>query len=241
MASQLLSQEEKDHIDDVFRHLDTSCDGQLDRGDLKRGYKEYFNTEPTDTEVDNLFDEVNFSGSGAIEYSEFAIAILMAKDKVDDTKLKAAFNIFDEEGKGYISSDDIKRVLNLGDDQDDYLRKKILRQVNAEDTGRIDFGDFKRIMRSNKSLKKKKKLPIKRSPRRAVVSSQLSALDFKEFQNASAILECNLLMDASELSNASGHTIGLSHYGQQRRPNLQDLSENDDEDQSSERDVFSSR
>ena len=84
MASQLLTQEEKDHIDDVFRHLDTSCDGQLDRDDLRRGYKEYFDTELPDKEVDKLMKQVNFSGSGAIEYSEFAIAILMSQDKVDE-------------------------------------------------------------------------------------------------------------------------------------------------------------
>jgi Ca2+-binding EF-hand superfamily protein len=237
MASQLLTQAEKDRIDVAFRLLDTSCDGQLDRGDLKRGYREYFDREVTDEEVDSILEHVNFSDSGVIEYSEFAIAVLMGQNKVDDDKLKAAFNLFDEDGKGHISAEDIKRALKLGDDQEKYLRKKILRQVDAEETGRIDFDEFKEIMHSTAAMattkkKKKKRVSLKRSPRRAFVTSGLAS----SLSNIK-VLHCTNLadgMDASELSNHS------NWYGpQERRPYTateecvleEDLSEYENEDQ----------
>jgi len=249
MASQLLSQEEKDEIDDIFRHLDTDHDGALDRDDLKRGYKQYFERELSDSELDNVVEQVNFSGSGKIEYSEFAIAILMAQDKVGETKLKAAFNVFDDDGKGHMSAEDIKRVLKLGDDQDDYLKKKILREVDAEKTEKIDFEQFTIIMHSTTSLrkrkKKKKKMPLKRNPRRGFVSA-LAGLEIKDFQDA-CVLD-TMDGDASELSN-SGRLP--SHGGHERRgvrsaaayaplaegSMLHDLSEYDDEDESSQKDA----
>lgn len=234
MASQLLTQEEKDQIDTVFRHLDTSCDGQIDRGDLKRGYREYFDTEVPEAELDNIFDQVNFSGSGVIEYSEFAIAILMAQNTVDNQKLKAAFRVFDEDAKGYISAEDIKRVLKLGDEQDGYLRTKILRQVDAEETGAIDFEEFKTIMHSTSSLqkkkkkKKKKRVSLKRSPRRSFVAT-FGGVDVTDLQLATVLDG----MDASELSMHSSR--GRSYRGADLA--LEDLCENEDEDLTSERET----
>jgi Ca2+-binding EF-hand superfamily protein len=190
MASQLLSQEEKDHsgIDNVFRSLDSSCDGQLDKDDLRRSYKEYFDVELSEKRIDTIFEQVNFSASGVIEYSEFAIAIMMSMNRMDENKLRAAFNVFDTDGKEYISADDIKRVLQLRDEQDGYLRKKIMRQVDPDETGKIDFEAFKRVMQSNSSLRRVKRRSIKRDPRR----QESPKVDLKEVLGAS-------LLDASFL------------------------------------------
>ena len=197
MASQLLSPEEKDHIDSVFRSLDTSCDGHLDKDDLRRSYKEFFDVELSETEIDRIFEQVNFSASGVIEYSEFAVAIMMAEKRMDDSKLGAAFKVFDCNGKGYISTDDIKRVLQLRDEQDSYLKKKILRQVDAEETGKIDFEAFKRVMLSNASMKREKRQSVKRSLRRSCAPSESPKIDVKEVLTAS-LLDVSVL-DSPEL------------------------------------------
>ena len=204
MASQLLNQEEKDEIDDVFRSLDINCNGQISKEDLARCYKEYFDMKLSEKEIDKVFAQVNFSGSGYIEYSEFTIAIMMSKGMVDDIKIQAAFKLFDQDGKGYISSDDIKRMLNLDDQHDDYLKKKILRQVDAEETGKIVLAQFKKIIQSDKSLvnrrnKLTKNVSLKRTPRRAQKDKQQAKVDLKEAMGAS-ILSSSFWDDSSVCS-----------------------------------------
>jgi len=223
MAAQLLSQEEKDEIDDVFRNLDLGCDGLLDEDELKRAYHEYFNVNISDEEVKRIFTEVNISGSGAISYSEFAIAVLMSQQMVDEDKLHSAFNLFDEDNKGHISSDDVKRVLMLGDEHDDYLKNKILRQVDAEDRGKIKYEDFQKIMLSSSPTEKKKKasvhnnlgasssVGISRTPRNASVLSSSGDIkvDLNELLGAS-------LMDSSDSNNTNFSS--MSHFSTKSVP-----------------------
>lgn len=264
MASQLLTQEEKDEIDEVFRSLDISCNGQLSKEDLIRCYKEYFDQKLSEKEADRLFEQVNFSGSGYIEYSEFTIAIMMSQNMVNEGKLHAAFKLFDMDGKGYISSDDIKRVLNLEDQHDEYLKKKILRQVDAEESGKIVFKDFKEIIESSKSTRKNKKggkaMALKRTKRtaHASVSPGLTIkVDAQEVLGAS-LLDASFWDDDSSvpdsfrrnLSGSSNYSAGPLGLRRQVTPkinvpgsgtneaNLEDLVEVDNEDHSSVGDLF---
>ena len=146
IASQFLKKHEKEEIDTVFRSLDHDCDGKLTREDVETSYKEFFGRTLSEEDIDSMFAQVNFSGSGAIEYSEFVVASLMEKNLVDDFKLMAAFKIFDKENKGYIDVDDLKEVLDLDDDMDGYILNVIVRQVDDNGDGKISFDEFKDMM-----------------------------------------------------------------------------------------------
>ena len=146
IASQFLKKHEKEEIDTVFRSLDHDCDGKLTREDVETSYKEFFGRSLSEEDIDSMFAQVNFSGSGAIEYSEFVVASLMEKNLVDDFKLMAAFKIFDKENKGYIDVDDLKEVLDLDDDMDGYILNVIVRQVDDNGDGKISFDEFKDMM-----------------------------------------------------------------------------------------------
>lgn len=146
IASQLLRKDEKEEIDSVFRSLDFDCDGKLTRDDVMQSYKEFFGEELSKNEIDLMFRQVNFSGSGAIEYSEFVASTVMEKNLVDEAKLMAAFKIFDRDDKGYISDADLKVVLALDDDMEDYILHKIIKQVDKNGDGKIQFNEFSDMM-----------------------------------------------------------------------------------------------
>lgn len=55
IASQLLSKQEKEQIDKVFRAMDLNGDGKLQKDEIKKGYAEFFGRNLTDQEVDELF------------------------------------------------------------------------------------------------------------------------------------------------------------------------------------------
>jgi len=162
ISSQLLMKDEKAIIDKAFRALDKSCQGTITKADLNSSFADLFSNgdEESDNDsassasgnlndnsnksraslVDNIFEQVNFSGSGAIQYSEFAIVTMLEKNMVDDAKLKTAFNFFDREGKGYISKDDLKEVLSLGSHAAGRIVKESATKGRKD---KITFDDFK--------------------------------------------------------------------------------------------------
>jgi hypothetical protein len=70
----------------------------------------------------------------------------MEKDLVDEAKLRAAFQIFDTKDKGYISNEDLRRVLALDESMNDYIMNKIILQVDANGDGQIQYDEFKDMM-----------------------------------------------------------------------------------------------
>jgi len=88
--------------------MDTNGDGKLDKGEIKNGYQEFFGKGLSDEEIDIMFDKVDVDGSGAIDYSEFVVASMNEKNLLSNNKLQSAFKMFDKDGGGSISTDEIR-------------------------------------------------------------------------------------------------------------------------------------
>lgn len=146
LSSQLLMREEREEIDKVFRVMDTDCSGTLTKDEVQTAFQEFFNKNLAGPEIDALFDKVNFSGSGEIEYSEFVCAALMEKDLLDEDRLLAAFNEFDLDGSGSISVDELKQVFSGFAAVDGDAIDAIIEQVDMNNDGEIDFNDFQTMM-----------------------------------------------------------------------------------------------
>lgn len=149
IASQLLSKQEKEQIDRVFRAMDLNGDGKLSKDEIKGGYAEYFGRSLNDTEIDEMFEKVDADCSGAIDYSEFVVATMNEKNLLSNNKLQSAFKMFDKDGGGSISIDEIKQVLSFGQNLDEAVVKKIIEQVDADGDGEISFDEFAQMMLKN--------------------------------------------------------------------------------------------
>jgi calcium-dependent protein kinase len=54
-----------------------------------------------------MFDKVDTDCSGEIDYSEFVVASMSSQNILSDNKLQAAFKMFDKDGGGTISIDEL--------------------------------------------------------------------------------------------------------------------------------------
>ena len=61
-----------------------------------------------------MFSAVDADGSGEIGYSEFLVASMSEKILLSNAKLTQAFKMFDKDGGGSISMDEIKEVISHG-------------------------------------------------------------------------------------------------------------------------------
>jgi len=103
----------------------------------------------SDDEIDQMFAKVDVDNSGAIDYSEFVVASMNEKNLLSNNKLQSAFKMFDKDGGGSISTDEIKQVLSFGQNLEESVVNDIIRQVDANGDGEISFDEFAEMMLKN--------------------------------------------------------------------------------------------
>lgn len=129
--------------------MDLNGDGKLSKDELKKGYLQYFGRSIDDQEIDEMFAKIDFDNSGSIDYSEFVVATMNEKNLMSSNKLQTAFKMFDKDGGGSISTDEIKHILSFGNQLDDAVVKSILKQVDENGDGEISFEEFAQMMNKN--------------------------------------------------------------------------------------------
>lgn len=148
IAGQLISKQEKDDLARVFKAFDTNGDGKLSMDEVKIGYKDYYGISMTDDEIERMFRSVDSDNSGFIDYSEFVVAAMNEKQLTSNDKLQAAFKMFDKDGSGVISADEIREVLGFGGNMDNDSIERIIKQVDENGDGEISFEEFVAMMKT---------------------------------------------------------------------------------------------
>jgi calcium-dependent protein kinase len=96
-----------------------------------------------------MFAKIDADCSGEIEYSEFVVASMNEKNLLNNSKLQTAFKMFDKDGGGSISIDEIKQVLSFGQNLDEEVISQIIKQVDANGDGEISYEEFAEMMLKN--------------------------------------------------------------------------------------------
>lgn len=84
-----------------------------------------------------MMKNVDIDGNGVIEYTEFVMATMNQKNVSSEDKLKAAFNMFDKDGSGTISPDEIREVLGFDSTISQEELNKIIEEVDENKDGEI--------------------------------------------------------------------------------------------------------
>jgi len=148
IASQLISKSEQERLAKIFKALDDNGDGKLSKIEILSGYEEHFGKHLDEDELDRLFDSVDIDKSGFIDYSEFIMATMNEKKNVSEDKLRSAFKIFDQDGNGTITHQEIKSVLGASSAISDEAVDEIIKQVDKNNDGEIQFEEFCELMKN---------------------------------------------------------------------------------------------
>merc|ERR1712039_186760 len=109
-----LNEDQIKALRDVFMQLDGNGDGKLTVNEMKEGIQKAGLKEiPPD--LQQIMEDVDSDGSGVIDYTEFLAATLDKKVYLKEDVCWSAFRVFDRNGDGKISPDELKAV--LGDDE----------------------------------------------------------------------------------------------------------------------------
>ena len=90
-----------------------------------------------------LFRAIDTDNSGSISFSEYLVAAMTEKDLTSGVKLQAAFRMFDRDGSGLVSAEELGTILSGGSSEFD----EMVRQYDVNGDGEISFEEFTTMMK----------------------------------------------------------------------------------------------
>ncbi|KAF6156899.1 hypothetical protein GIB67_000439 [Kingdonia uniflora] len=137
-----------EEVERVFNHFDSNRDGKISSTELKNVLLA-LGSSASPEEVQKMMDEIDTDGDGFIdlkEFSEFHTSECNTSDELRD-----AFEMYDKDKNGLISSNELHLVLrSLGENCSVLDCVKMIESVDCDGDGCVNFDEFKMMMSSNK-------------------------------------------------------------------------------------------
>jgi len=132
---------------ETFTALDSNGDGLLTLAELKNGLEKVgFKEENSDLKC--MLEGMDTDGSGVIDYTEFLAAALDKRHHVNEQVCWTAFQVFDLNGDGGISVEELRKVLDSDgvEEASGGSMEEVLKDVDKNGDGIIDFHEFMAMM-----------------------------------------------------------------------------------------------
>jgi len=146
----MLSAAQLEEFQEAFDMFDKDGGGSIDAGELKELLASV-GEWPTDDEIAYMVNAVDVDNTGDIDFAEFAA--LMAhkmKNESTDEVIAAAFQTFDHNGDGKISTNEMRSILvNLGEPVSGNDVEQVIAAVDTDGDGSIDYREFAAVILGN--------------------------------------------------------------------------------------------
>ncbi|XP_037974504.2 neo-calmodulin [Plutella xylostella] len=140
---------------EAFRLFDKDGDGTITKEELGRVMRSLGQFARVE-ELHDMLQEVDSDGDGNVSFEEF-VSILSksmhgagsgpTSAEQEERELRDAFRVFDKHNRGYICASDLRAVLQcLGEDLSEEEIEDMIKEVDSDGDGRIDFLEFVRAL-----------------------------------------------------------------------------------------------
>jgi len=131
----------------AFTLFDADGDGTISIKELHEVMKS-LGQNPTETEIEDMINEVDSDRNGTIDFEEFCKMMTTPTKDVDfEAEMKSAFKVFDHDGSGTISLDELRRVMkSFGEILTEDELDAMIKEVDKNGDGSIDYQEFVHFM-----------------------------------------------------------------------------------------------
>ena len=142
-----LSEEEKKDFQLAFNLFDKERTGQIapkTLGSIMRSLGQ----NPTESELQEMVNEVDVDGNGTIDFDEFLIIMAKTpKDNDSEDKLIEAFKVFDPETTGELNVPQLRDILaNLGQKFSEEDINQLIKDADPKEEGTVQIHDFVKMI-----------------------------------------------------------------------------------------------
>jgi len=146
-----LNEDQIKALRETFTALDGNGDGLLTAAEMREGLTKCgLKVIPPD--LQQILEDVDSDGSGVIDYTEFLAATLDKRAYLKEDVCWSAFRLFDKNGDGKISQEELKAVLENDEVKDVAGMSTIadlMKEIDGNGDGQIDFQEFMEMMRGS--------------------------------------------------------------------------------------------
>lgn len=142
-----ISEEEIKGLKAMFANMDTDNSGTITYEELKSGLAR-LGSKLSEAEVKQLMEAADVDGNGTIDYIEFVTATMHRHRLERDDDLFKAFQYFDTDHSGFITKDELESAMKEYGMGDEATIKEIIVEVDTDHDGRINYEEFRAMMRS---------------------------------------------------------------------------------------------
>lgn len=139
-------------VERVFRRYDANGDGKISAEELASVLRA-LGAPPGPGEVRRMMDEMDADRDGFVDLAEFVAFHCGGGDgkeeeeDASEAELREAFRMYDADRNGLISARELHRVLRqLGDKCSVADCSRMIRSVDADGDGSVNFDEFKKMM-----------------------------------------------------------------------------------------------
>lgn len=150
---QVLTAEQRAELKDAFAVFDKDGDGTITVDELAL-VMQALGQQPTEDELQAMMESVDADQNGVIDFEEF-VALMLShfyseeNAPTADAELLEAFRVFDRNGDGYITEEELRHaLLNLGERLTSEELKEMVAAADKDGNGLIDYAEFVDMMKS---------------------------------------------------------------------------------------------
>lgn len=143
LEKKVMTEEEVTKLWEAFQVFDTDGSGAISAEELGQVMRS-LGQSPSETELRDMIKEVDVDLSGSVDFEEFKTLILSQQGD-RKSRLKLAFSVFDEDGSGRITANEMHSVMSQFGVTDQEL-KEMIDEVDSDGGGSIDFEEFIKLV-----------------------------------------------------------------------------------------------
>ena len=145
LANQISINEEIKALKEEFDKIDVNKDGEISKSELVTCLEVLYPRQEAIYRAEQIFKEIDFNNDGTINFSEFLTVNIKKEKLLNEETLDNAFKMFDIDGNGYITIDELKKTMPLEITSKSGW-KELVSEVDKDGDYQISFKEFKEMM-----------------------------------------------------------------------------------------------
>ena len=148
-----LAEAEISELQETFSFFDKNQDGKVTMEELQTALESLGQTV-TRTELQGIINGLDMAQNDTVDFSEFVQIMSQSdlknlSDIIKRKEVNDAFHLFDKDGDGFITSEEIKKVMGiLGKKMRDDEINEMIKEADTNADGMIDYEEYVKMMKA---------------------------------------------------------------------------------------------